>query len=515
MVQPDSRTVSSKEVHMRDDMSSPEGINQTRRVEVELDASGPLLHWRAVLIGAGVACLALTVLAGAGLLLARWGVGADLVRSSGARAIALSVLMGLIGAIALGAWWGSRLSGPAGSIRLGPIVAGIVTIGVAAVAWPTIQGYADFRSVAIALGIVEAPDVGTRVSEALHRLVEAQRARVGPAEEDALDVAWSHFRATAWFLGAVLAALVAAGILGAALARRRAVSRAVRGGLAGALGAVAVGTAALTIALWPSLWAMTNAVVDFDQSAGPEIGVGLSEVARHPEVMWGKTVTVSARIDDRLSQHAILLGNDKPLVGDHVLVVGEPELQDLVLVAEAKHAELDAGDVVQVTGVVRPYDPAALTADAGIALDPNAVTGYGGSAVLVAEAIDVDVPIASVAGDKEFGSGSSGYDLGVTIDDILARPDEYVGLTVTVSDEVEEQLLTPHAFVLGDGALLCVSATPHPELFVEATAYVTGEVVRFDLGEIERRTGLDLDDGVFQGFEGRPVILVDSILLMT
>ncbi len=124
------------------------------------------------------------------------------------------------------------------------------------------------------------------------------------------------------------------------------------------------------------------------------------------------------------------------------------------------------------------------------------------------------MPIAVSAGDKEFAAGSAGYDRGVTTDDVVHDPAAYLGQTVTVSDEVEEHLLTPHAFLLGDRGLLAVSAQPHSELFVEATAYVTGEVRRFHLHQVEQDLGIDLDDGLLRPHEGEPVIVVHSLSLV-
>jgi len=66
----------------------------------------------------------------------------------------------------------------------------------------------------------------------------------------------------------------------------------------------------------------------------------------------------------------------------------------------------------------------------------------------------------------------------------------------------------------GDGELLAISATPHPELFVEATAYVMGEVRLFDLQDIERTTGVDLDDAL-RRYQRQPVILIESVSMNT
>jgi hypothetical protein len=106
------------------------------------------------------------------------------------------------------------------------------------------------------------------------------------------------------------------------------------------------------------------------------------------------------------------------------------------------------------------------------------------SAVRVVEAIDPDVPVASDAGDKEFGNPSSGYDYSITIDDIVHASDDYAGLTVTLSDVVEEGALTPHVFLLGDEHLLVISARPRDEVFVESTADLTGIVGVVHLAQV-------------------------------
>jgi hypothetical protein len=147
-------------------------------------------------------------------------------------------------------------------------------------------------------------------------------------------------------------ALVSAATLGVVLGRRPkgapGFGRLART-LAGiGLTCVAGGMAVLTISLWPHIWAVQNALFDFDQSPGPEIGVSLSEVARHPDAMWGQTVTISTGVDQVLNPHAMILGNDKPIVGDKILVVGTSELDDLVLLPQESDVTLDEGDVLQV-----------------------------------------------------------------------------------------------------------------------------------------------------------------------
>ncbi|MDP9369036.1 MAG: hypothetical protein M3Q03_12280 [Chloroflexota bacterium] len=270
---------------------------------------------------------------------------------------------------------------------------------------------------------------------------------------------------------------------------------------------------ALTLWLYPNIWAVANAVFDSDQSAGPDVGVNLTEVANHPEVMEGETVTISAEVDDLLGPRAMIIGNDTWLVGDEVLVIAAADLGTLV--APPNQTSISKGDVVQVTGVVRLLDRSAPLAELGDRLDAAVLDDYDGTSVLVAKAIAPNSPQGRGVGDKEFDIGSSGYEIGITVYDVTHRTDEYLGTVVTVSGEVEEHLLTPHAFLLDDDALLVVSATPHPELFVEATAYVTGEVRRFELKAIEAEIGVDLDDERLAPFEGEPVVVAQSVGLVT
>lgn len=502
---------------MRGENQVEDSAPSPRSEGIKTNGHSPIISWRAVGLGVAATCVSFIALVAIGWLLVLAEVAPDVTQEHGGRTLVILVVLSLVIALAFGTWFSVRVAAPHGSILVGPIVAIVVLVGSIAVAWPFVSRMADFHSVAIALGLIDAPDVGTRTSAALDQFVTDQGEAGDSARGNAVSTAWQHVRATLWYLVAVVVALIAAAGIGAALGHRSTgsseISTPTRVLETAGLAAIGSGIAILTIMIWPNIPPVYGALFDFDQSAGPEVGVSMSEVARHPEVMWGKTVTISARVDQSLSPHSLLLGNDKPVVGDKVLVVSESKLGDLVLLLAESDTVLEEGDVIQVTGVVREYEPAELEASLGVNLDKEALSGYSSPAVLVAEEIDVDVPIASAAGDQEFG-GSAGYDLGVTISDVTAHPQEHAGLTVTVSGEVEEHLLTPHAFLLGDDALLAVTKTPRPELFVEATVYITGEVRLFNLKDTERELGIDLDDEALRSYEGQPVILVDSLLLM-
>ena len=452
-------------------------------------------RWRAVLLGGGVTWVTIILLGGivAG---ARWLIG-----PTGGLLAALGIVS-LVFAVALGAALAAARTERGFAAWTGLATAAIAVASIVLVATPVVAPVADFRSVAIALDWIDAPNIGTRPSEALHGLFVDQHGAY-PDPTDALAAARRHVRRTGVFLGTLVLALAVAGALGARATRR---GRAVAPAAAGM-----VGLGIVTVTLWSSVMGVANAIVDFDQSRGPEIGVSLSEVAGHPDVMEGSSVTISARVDHIVNPHIAVLGNHTPLVGNTLVIASGEPLADVVL-TEAAGATLSAGDVVQVTGTVRLYSQQGLREAIGV--DAADVLGEDESAVLVAEAIDPDVPVASEAGDKEFGNPSSGYDYGITIDVIIHGTDDYTGLTVTVSDDVEEGLMTPHAFVLGDEHLLVISPRPRNDIFVESTVYATGEVRVFHVADVEDRLGIPLDDNQLRDFEGKPFILVESIVVV-
>ncbi len=274
--------------------------------------------------------------------------------------------------------------------------------------------------------------------------------------------------------------------------------------IAGFLGEM-VTLAVLTLLLFPGIWETGNAVFDEDQSAGPERGVTLSEVVDHPEPMWGEIVTVSAEVDTLIDPYTMLIGNRAPIVGDLLLVVsaaGRPTLLD-----QATLTPLTEDDVVQVTGVVRHFNIPALEAETGVDLNEAALAGYGRASALVALTIHVAPPAEIGPGDPEYG-GSAGPDIGVTVRDIGADPEQYLGQTVEVSGEIE-YVYGPYAYWLEDGGALVVSATPHPEAFDEASAFVRGAVRRFDIAALEAELGIDLNDQDLQHLEDAPVIVAE------
>ncbi len=263
----------------------------------------------------------------------------------------------------------------------------------------------------------------------------------------------------------------------------------------------------LTVALFPTLRGVFQGVFDEDQSAGPEFGVTLSEVVDHPEPMWGAAVTISARVDEVIDPRTMLIGNDKFVVGDRLLVVGASELVSLL---EQPTSLIAVGAVAQVTGVVRPFDIAALETETGADLDEAALVIYDRRSVLVAESITLNPHVPLRQGDPEMGA-SAGYDDGVTIMELRRDPERYLGQSVVISGEVEH-VFGPYAFWVRDVGILVISPSPRPGLFDESSAYVRGEVRPFDRTALEAELGITLDDERLAELAGKPVIIAEWIV---
>lgn len=114
-------------------------------------------------------------------------------------------------------------------------------------------------------------------------------------------------------------------------------------------------------------------------------------------------------------------------------------------------------------------------------------------------------------------------DKGVTVENISSNPDDHIGKRVTVVAPVMktfgEQVFSLHSGILNE-ELLAVGVDPYPDqknekiqtsLIQAKGVQVTGIVRRFEPAEIERETGVKLNDERLSDFTGEPVIVVKSL----
>lgn len=119
---------------------------------------------------------------------------------------------------------------------------------------------------------------------------------------------------------------------------------------------------------------------------------------------------------------------------------------------------------------------------------------------------------------------SAGPEAKATVSDITDNPQEYYDSNVTVSGGVGE-LVGPRAFTIGTeddvggGTLLVVGAKQLPEVIegdaeeiaADDVVQVSGPAQEFNIAEIEDEFGFDLEDGLFSEYEGKPVVVANTV----
>jgi hypothetical protein len=114
--------------------------------------------------------------------------------------------------------------------------------------------------------------------------------------------------------------------------------------------------------------------------------------------------------------------------------------------------------------------------------------------------------------------------INVTVAEIMARPQDYVGRNVTVTSEVEE-VFTPWSFKLDedrvlsggiDNDMLVIGMHPLASMGFDPSwrdrkVRVTGTVRVLQAQDFRREYGRGVDDALFRRFEGKPAIIAASM----
>lgn len=245
------------------------------------------------------------------------------------------------------------------------------------------------------------------------------------------------------------------------------------------------------------LWALSATFADDDDSAGPDVGVTLTEVAEDPSEFYGERVVVSGQIervhaeDDVITRSStaagFTLGRDA-----EIAVVGSDIAE---LAAIAANEELAEGDVVQVSGTVREFNLPEIEEDLGVDFDDDL---FGRErAAIVADQVNL-VPVVPSQGER----------LAISTEELEDDPTRYFGRQVTVTGASVTDVLSPRVFAISDEVLVVSPAALQgletgEETRVSGTAIEVSTaklVSEFDLRsdrEVFRRLGIgreDLDD---------------------
>ena len=114
--------------------------------------------------------------------------------------------------------------------------------------------------------------------------------------------------------------------------------------------------------------------------------VATNTILRHPDAYYGKSVTVTAGIEQVLSKTAFVVDQRKTVTANGTTALGQP----LLVIAPSLNGALDSTHYVLVRGQIVKFDPAEIARLApGYAID--LVTGVGerfvGKPVLVATSV--------------------------------------------------------------------------------------------------------------------------------
>lgn len=219
-----------------------------------------------------------------------------------------------------------------------------------------------------------------------------------------------------------------------------------------------------------------------DDSAGPEQGTDVEDVAeadpdendREGPDLLGQRVTVSGEATELAGPTAFWIGGDL-LGGDSVLVLSSSgSFEDATDPVTEETVENDT--VLQVRGTVRELDIAALEDEFDVDYDDDALEDHEGDAVIVAE------QVATLAGEG-----------------------------ITLAGNVSDLLSTVAFQLVGSGWTVVVldadQAAVEPGEYVQ----VQGTVRQLDIAELEEEFGNDLDDAVYEAYEGDLVLVAENV----
>ncbi|MDP8922022.1 MAG: hypothetical protein M3O34_04000 [Chloroflexota bacterium] len=260
------------------------------------------------------------------------------------------------------------------------------------------------------------------------------------------------------------------------------------------------------------------------------LNVTVDEIAEAPDAYWGRTVRVNGEVGDVLGPRSFVLEDDDLLFDEGLPVVATNPLVGPAGRVIEPDAIVDR--FVWVTGTVHQFNIRAFEDQLGLDLDDEVWAEWRGQPVIIATSISYAPGFVGPVGAAPGVAGPFEF---VTVDDIAENPAAYVGQTVRVNGEVEEidepvgvgyrSFALEDSDFLFDEQILVIGATPleravGPGVAPVATPFadldgrfvwVTGEVRPFNILEFERELGVDLDDTVYDDWEGQAAIIARSI----
>jgi hypothetical protein len=236
------------------------------------------------------------------------------------------------------------------------------------------------------------------------------------------------------------------------------------------------------------------------RSDPPIQGITLREIVYRPAEFHTEDVRISARVKDILDPRAIVVGNDRVISREDMLIVSTVPLEHLA------GRPIREDELIEVMGTVQTFEVAEFELEHGVDFQyPARMRAYSLDTAIMAESIVLN-PRENGQDDTENPLVERGNGDGVSARDVVYNTERYLGHTVTVSGEIEEHL-SPTAFILSDQGIVVIGSEPFPDVLQEATAYVQGQVRRFDRAALEAELGIVLEAELFAVYKGWPVIV--------
>ncbi len=269
------------------------------------------------------------------------------------------------------------------------------------------------------------------------------------------------------------------------------------------------------------------------ESAGQAAEVSVADVTDNPEELYGRKVTLSGLVTEKVGPDSIAIGGDDAFGGEPVLIVGAARKLERMAegLPDSEVAEIRQRDLAQVTGTLREFDVKKIEEKIGYELDEGILGRWEGEPVLLAQEV---VLTPRQGGDA--ARARQGVD--ATLPLIADAPEEFYGQSVTVKGVVA-RVVNRNVFVIVDewvareeevfddvgssgslverGVLVATSEGPVPA--EKQVVQVPGRVLRFDVADLERRLGASFDEdaeilSTYQENEG-PAVVASEIRLQT
>jgi len=243
------------------------------------------------------------------------------------------------------------------------------------------------------------------------------------------------------------------------------------------------------------------------------------EIQNNPTPYIGDTFTVEGYVSNILGPYSFELTETEPfnLSPDALIILNDD--------TEPFATDVNMGRHVRVTGQFQDFDLMTVDQFTDYSLDPNVYTSYGiDDYALVAELVTAT---GARTTDTEYLRADvevEGTTTDVTIDDLEHNPLVYVGQTVNVEGEVEA-IYDDQTFLLEEDEFFDLHPLQIPVFADSEVNYandpgdltdivdddlysVQGEVIAFDLVEIETRLGYALDPDLYVDFDSDNIAII-------